>query len=111
MAFDWTEFVELIFRDRYSPKKEEYWEKKEMAADGKTADGLYTLEEVSAHNTNKDCWLVIHGNVCDITSFLEDHPGGDEILLQVCWLLLFSPVYSNSHPFLLLLFLLLLLLL
>ncbi|KAK4751066.1 hypothetical protein SAY87_004548 [Trapa incisa] len=42
---------------------------------------VYTLAEVSQHNTSKDCWLVIHGKVYDVTKFLEDHPGGDEVLL------------------------------
>ncbi|KAG1331394.1 cytochrome b5 [Cocos nucifera] len=43
---------------------------------------VYTLKEVSQHNTNKDCWLVIGGKVYDVTNFLEDHPGGDEVLLS-----------------------------
>ncbi|KAM7521814.1 hypothetical protein LguiA_011716 [Lonicera macranthoides] len=49
-----------------------------MGADGK----VYTLAEVSEHNTSKDCWLVISGKVYDVTKFLEDHPGGDEVLLS-----------------------------
>ncbi|KAG6545282.1 hypothetical protein Mapa_013395 [Marchantia paleacea] len=43
---------------------------------------LYTLAEVSEHNNNKDCWLVIDGKVYDVTKFLEEHPGGDEVLLS-----------------------------
>ncbi|KAH6765840.1 cytochrome B5 isoform D [Perilla frutescens var. hirtella] len=42
---------------------------------------LFTLAEVSQHNTNKDCWLLISGKVYDVTKFLDDHPGGDEVLL------------------------------
>ncbi|KAL8172290.1 hypothetical protein V2J09_024094, partial [Rumex salicifolius] len=42
---------------------------------------VYTLSEVSQHNNPKDCWLIIHGKVYDVTKFLEEHPGGDEILL------------------------------
>ncbi|CAL1361623.1 unnamed protein product [Linum trigynum] len=43
---------------------------------------VFTLAEVSEHNTAKDCWLVIEGKVYNVTKFLEDHPGGDEVLLQ-----------------------------
>ncbi|XP_031478452.1 cytochrome b5-like [Nymphaea colorata] len=43
---------------------------------------VFTLGEVSKHNNPKDCWLVISGKVYDVTKFLEDHPGGDEVLLS-----------------------------
>ncbi|XP_008811745.1 cytochrome b5-like [Phoenix dactylifera] len=49
-----------------------------MGSDAK----VYTLEEASKHNSNEDCWLVIGGKVYDVTKFLEDHPGGDEVLLS-----------------------------
>ncbi|KAG0570030.1 hypothetical protein M758_6G128500 [Ceratodon purpureus] len=43
---------------------------------------VFSLEEVSVHNHAKDCWLVIDGKVYDVTKFLDDHPGGDEVLLS-----------------------------
>lgn len=42
----------------------------------------YTLEDIRAHNTSKNTWLIIHEKVYDITSFLEEHPGGEEVLLE-----------------------------
>ncbi|GAX27191.1 hypothetical protein FisN_13Lh257 [Fistulifera solaris] len=49
----------------------------------------YTLEEIVKHNTQEDCWLII-GNasnggpkVYDVTKYLDDHPGGAEVLLDV----------------------------
>jgi hypothetical protein len=34
------------------------------------------LREVSKHNSWQDCWVVVHGKVYDVTSFLNEHPGG-----------------------------------
>ncbi|XP_009151679.1 cytochrome B5 [Brassica rapa] len=48
-----------------------------MGGDGK----VFTLEEVSQHTSNQDCWIVIDGKVYDVTKFLDDHPGGDEVIL------------------------------
>ncbi|XAR58722.1 hypothetical protein NMG60_11014221 [Bertholletia excelsa] len=49
-----------------------------MGVDG----NVFTLAEASQHNSAKDCWLVIRGKVYDVTKFLEDHPGGDDVLIS-----------------------------
>ncbi|KAJ3216836.1 hypothetical protein HK099_005705 [Clydaea vesicula] len=41
-----------------------------------------SFAEVSKHTTAKDAWMVIDGNVYDVTKFLDDHPGGEEVLLE-----------------------------
>ena len=45
-----------------------------------------TLEEVAKHNTAEDCWVVLgepgEKKVYDVTKFLDDHPGGPEIVLD-----------------------------
>lgn len=43
---------------------------------------MLTYQEVSAHNTKNDCWVIIHDKVYDVTSFLPDHPGGSAIILK-----------------------------
>ncbi|KAF1779629.1 hypothetical protein JG687_00016735 [Phytophthora cactorum] len=47
----------------------------------------FTMEDVSPHNTAEDCWMVIREDgirkVYDVTAFLDDHPGGPEIMVDV----------------------------
>ncbi|PKA55949.1 Cytochrome B5 isoform D [Apostasia shenzhenica] len=42
----------------------------------------YSLSDVSLHTSKNDCWLIIHGKVYDVSAFLDDHPGGDHVLLR-----------------------------
>jgi 4-hydroxysphinganine ceramide fatty acyl 2-hydroxylase len=41
-----------------------------------------TTAEVSAHNTDKSCYVTIGTKVYDVTSFLSDHPGGGDLILE-----------------------------
>lgn len=41
---------------------------------------VYSLDTVSMHNTKSDCWLLIQGEVYDVTKFVNSHPGGAAIL-------------------------------
>jgi len=42
----------------------------------------YTLEEVAKHNQKNSVWILIHHNIYDVSKFLDEHPGGEEVLLQ-----------------------------
>ncbi|XP_009786222.1 cytochrome b5 [Nicotiana sylvestris] len=46
-----------------------------------TLTKLFTMEEASQHNTKDDCWVVIDGKVYDVSSYLDEHPGGDDVVL------------------------------
>jgi hypothetical protein len=43
---------------------------------------VYTLEDLAKHASKKDCWMAVNGKVYDVTGFLEDHPGGPDIMLE-----------------------------
>jgi L-lactate dehydrogenase (cytochrome) len=43
---------------------------------------LISAEEVAKHNTRDDCWVIISGQVYDVTDFLDQHPGGANVILQ-----------------------------
>ncbi|XP_019057801.1 PREDICTED: cytochrome b5 [Tarenaya hassleriana] len=46
-----------------------------------TLTKLYSMDEAAKHNKQDDCWLVIDGKVYDVTSYMEEHPGGDDVLV------------------------------
>ncbi|KAI1633063.1 FMN-dependent dehydrogenase-domain-containing protein [Biscogniauxia mediterranea] len=41
-----------------------------------------TADEIKKHRTTSSCWLVVDGKVYDVTSYLNQHPGGPAILLK-----------------------------
>lgn len=51
------------------------------AAAPASAKKEYTYDEVAKHNTDKDCWCVVNGDVLDVTKFLDKHPGGRHAIL------------------------------
>lgn len=38
--------------------------------------------EVSKHASSYSCWVIIRGNVYDLTAFLDAHPGGSAVILK-----------------------------
>lgn len=42
----------------------------------------YTRQEVAGHKELNDCWIVVHGEVYNVTSWLKKHPGGARLLMH-----------------------------
>lgn len=42
----------------------------------------FTAAEVEAHNSAKSCYITIGNKVYDVTEFVEDHPGGGDLILD-----------------------------
>ncbi|KAH9876676.1 hypothetical protein J1614_003808 [Plenodomus biglobosus] len=43
----------------------------------------YTYSDVSEHNTKKDLFIVVHDKVYNVSGFVDEHPGGEEVMLDV----------------------------
>ncbi|KAF2710867.1 L-lactate dehydrogenase [Pleomassaria siparia CBS 279.74] len=44
---------------------------------------VFEYAEVAQHNTAESCWVVLYGNVYDVTEFIPKHPGGAKVILQL----------------------------
>jgi predicted heme/steroid binding protein len=42
---------------------------------------VWTAAEVAKHHTKDDIWVIVNGQVLDVTNFLSDHPGGAQAIL------------------------------
>jgi len=43
---------------------------------------VVTLNELREHTTKDSLWVLLHGKVYDVTKFIDEHPGGDEVILS-----------------------------
>ncbi|KAF7994043.1 hypothetical protein HCN44_011312 [Aphidius gifuensis] len=43
---------------------------------------IITMEEVAWHDQSDNCWIIIYDYVYDCTKFIEQHPGGHDVILE-----------------------------
>lgn len=43
---------------------------------------IFAAEDLAQHASPSSCWVTRNGRVYDVTSFLADHPGGDDLILN-----------------------------
>lgn len=41
----------------------------------------YTLKDLQENKTSQQLYMLLHDKVYDVTKFLDEHPGGDEVLI------------------------------
>ncbi|KAK5814929.1 hypothetical protein F5H01DRAFT_344544 [Linnemannia elongata] len=46
------------------------------------AQQKYSVQQVQAHKSEDSCWVIHNNNVYDVSSFVQDHPGGEEYILD-----------------------------
>lgn len=43
---------------------------------------IFALQDLDAHRSAQSCWVSFKGKVYDVTAFVADHPGGDDLILN-----------------------------
>ena len=55
-----------------------------VTADASAAATSFTLADVATHGNASSCWSAINGKVYNLTSWINQHPGGPERILSIC---------------------------
>eukprot|EP00824_Muranothrix_gubernata_P016678 TRINITY_DN34372_c0_g1_i1.p1 TRINITY_DN34372_c0_g1~~TRINITY_DN34372_c0_g1_i1.p1 ORF type:complete len:440 (+),score=78.82 TRINITY_DN34372_c0_g1_i1:29-1321(+) len=61
------------------------------------AERIITEEELRRHRDKGDCWVVLEGKVYDVTDFLSEHPGGEDLLLESAGADCTEPFLDTGH--------------
>lgn len=43
-----------------------------------------STSEIKTHNSKSDCWSIVNGNVYNLTSYVQKHPGGASVIANIC---------------------------
>ncbi|KAI9139907.1 FAD binding domain-containing protein, partial [Paraphysoderma sedebokerense] len=57
------------------------WDESVAQAGTKDSARVVSGYDIARHNKPDDCWVVVNGQVLDVTKFLAEHPGGDKAIL------------------------------
>ena len=58
----------------------------------------YTRDEVSRHTSPTDCWIIIRNDVLDVSKFLSNHPGGEDIIFEFAGSDATEAFEHSGHP-------------
>lgn len=54
------------------------------ASPSATGEATYTMADVAQHNTASSCWAAVTGSVYDLTRWINQHPGGPDVITTLC---------------------------
>ena len=57
----------------------------------------YTIEEISEHDNDDDCWIIIDNKVYDVTPYIDFHPGGKGFVLETAGKNATEKFYETPH--------------
>ncbi len=62
-----------------------------------TPNPSFTAQQIAAHNTASNCWVIMNSKVYNITSYIPNHPGGTGTITPYCGKDAASAFGSISH--------------
>lgn len=56
------------------------------ASSNPNTDGSIALSvaEIKTHDNKSDCWSIVNANVYNLTSYVQNHPGGAAVIANIC---------------------------
>lgn len=48
------------------------------------SEKVFTMQDVNKHADAKSCWTAINDKVYDVTTWIDEHPGGRQAILGLC---------------------------
>ena len=61
-----------------------YWPFLVPHSANRSSQRVFSRAELIRHNQPEDCWMAIHGNVYNLTSYLQDHPSQPGVIDMWC---------------------------
>ncbi|KHN73188.1 Cytochrome b5 [Toxocara canis] len=58
---------------------------------------IFTYDEIAKHNNAASTWIIIDDKVYDVSKFLDEHPGGEEVILEQAGRDATSSFYDVGH--------------
>ncbi|XP_071532695.1 cytochrome b5-like [Panulirus ornatus] len=57
-------------------------QRRDRPKDEQSGLDVFSIREVAEHDSWHDCWIILYDKVFDVTKFLSEHPGGDDIIME-----------------------------